>query len=95
MSFLPTLALILPRRYDRRMTDHLNILHVQPETMARLLASGRVQRLDDGTPVFPESDHTFPGAALQLSRAVTPNAAHRRVWSGYDRRFIFEFAGSV
>lgn len=71
------------------------LLYVQPETLKRLLASGRVRKLKDGTPVFSARDQAFPNAAVQLSLEVTGHAVHRRVLSGYDRSYIFEFVGDV
>ena len=78
------------------MNTHLHsFLYVQPETLDRLIASGRVHLLGDGTPVFRHDDTTFPDVALLESGEVTGHAVHRQVWSGYDRTRVFEFVGNV
>lgn len=78
------------------MNTHLHsFLYVQPETLARLIASGRVQVQEDGMPTFKADDTRYPSIALLESSEVTGHAVHRQVWSGYDQRRVFEYVGDV
>jgi hypothetical protein len=57
----------------KSLIDPQKILHVHPETLMRLLESGRARRREDGVPFIREKDHAFGGMALQISDKVAPN----------------------
>jgi hypothetical protein len=73
-------------------------LFVNAATMARLLAQERVLIMNEGGEAharFRLYDHAFADRPVYVSTLVTENAAHRRVWSGYDRRYVFEHIADV
>lgn len=74
------------------------ILYVNPETMARLIASERaaISSVNGvSTTALAETDPSYPSAKLLVSREVTGHAVHRRVWVASEQRFIFEYVGDV
>ena len=72
-----------------------DILYLQPETLMRLLTQERVMRREDGVATFRQDDHRFAGLPVMVASSVTKNAVHRRRWSPFERRFVFEYAGDV
>lgn len=74
------------------------ILYVNPDTMARLIASERaaISSVNGvATTAFAETDPRYPSAKLLVSREVTGHALHRRVWVPSEQRFIFQYVGDV
>jgi hypothetical protein len=74
------------------------ILYVNPDTMSRLLASGRAAAISVNgvaTTAFAETDPKYPKVKLLVSREVTGHAVHRKVWVAADQRFVFEYVGDV
>jgi hypothetical protein len=74
------------------------VLYVNPDTMARLLASERaaISSVDGvATTAFPETDPRYPSAKLLVSREVTGHAVHRKIWVASEQRFVFDYVGDV
>jgi hypothetical protein len=74
------------------------VLYVNPDTLARLLASERATIFSVNgvaTTAFAQTESRYANTKLLVSREVTGHAVHRKVWAPSEQRFIFEYVGDV